>query len=151
MFWNTPTKWGVERKHRHLLETVRALRFQAGLPLFFGRMCVFTAARLINRLPTLRLGFESPHEILLKSPPDYKHLRIFGCWCYTHNINFNHKFDPGARNCIFIGYPEGQRGYKCYGLETNKILLVEIYVFMRLKVLSDRKMTLNIHSYSLTR
>lgn len=50
---DTPQKNGVvERKHRHLLEVSRALRFQAGLPKKCWGECALTAAYLIYYTPT---------------------------------------------------------------------------------------------------
>lgn len=43
----------VERKHRHLLETARAIRLHSGLPLNFWSDCVLSATHLINLLPSL--------------------------------------------------------------------------------------------------
>lgn len=42
----------IEHKHRHLLDVARALRFQTNLSPSFYDECVFTAAYIINILPT---------------------------------------------------------------------------------------------------
>ena len=47
----TPQQNGVvERKHRHLLDTARAIRFQAGFPKQFWAECVLAATHIINKL-----------------------------------------------------------------------------------------------------
>ncbi|GJX71149.1 cysteine-rich receptor-like protein kinase 8 [Tanacetum coccineum] len=57
----------VERKHRHILDTTRALRFHPKLPLKFWGDCVTTATYLINRLLSYVIGNVTPYEILLKT------------------------------------------------------------------------------------
>ena len=104
-------KMVVERKHRHLLEVARALRFQGGLLIKFWGECVLTAVYLINYIPTLLLHGKSPYEILLSRKPNYLHLRVFGSLCYASVIpRSSDKFSERATPCIFIGYPYGQKG-----------------------------------------
>ncbi|KAI5352640.1 hypothetical protein L3X38_005531 [Prunus dulcis] len=111
----------VERKHRHILETARALKIQANLPSKFWGECVLTAVHLINRFPTPLLSFNTHFERLNSKNPSFSHLRIFGCLAYATNVHVTHKFAPRAIPSIFLGYPFGQKAFKLYDLESHKI------------------------------
>ena len=92
----------VERKHRHLLNVGRALRFQENLPLQFWGESLLIDTYLINHLPTLVLNRKSPYELLYGKPPTYSHLHSFSCLCYATNLQPLTKFSPRARRCILF-------------------------------------------------
>ncbi|KAK3040145.1 hypothetical protein RJ639_027871 [Escallonia herrerae] len=118
---DTPKQNGrVERKHHHILEVARALRFQANLPIEFWGECVLTTAHLINCTPSTILKHKTPHELLFQKVPSFSHLLVFGCLCYAHT-KFVDKFALRSRRCVFLGYPPGKKGWRVYDLETNQV------------------------------
>lgn len=63
----TPQQNGIaERKHKHILEVAKALRFQGSIPLKFWGHCILSAAYIINRLPSPISHGRSPYEIFHK-------------------------------------------------------------------------------------
>ncbi|KAL2905680.1 Retrovirus-related Pol polyprotein from transposon RE1 [Bienertia sinuspersici] len=128
---HTPQQNGVvERKHRHLLETSRALYFQSKLTNQFWDVCVLTAAHIINRMPLSVLGFISPYQRLYNQQPNLDRLKAFGCLCFVTTPKVHrHKFSPRAEPHVFVGYSPGQKGYKVLNLNTLKIQVSRDVVF----------------------
>ncbi|GJY06414.1 copia protein, partial [Tanacetum coccineum] len=120
----TPQQNGVvERKHRHLLDTARAIRLHANLPIKFWGDCVLAATYLINKMPMEILEWKSPYEKLFGKPPLYDHLRVIGCLCYVAvTTPRKDKFDNKGIKCVLLGYPLNQKGYKLIILRQKKFL-----------------------------
>lgn len=109
----------IERKHRHLLDTARALKLHAKLPIEFLGDCLLSATYLINLMPNSVLDWKIPFHLLMSKPPSYDHLRVIGCLCFAA-VKFSNKFAPRARKCIFLGYPFAQKGYKLFDLDSKQ-------------------------------
>jgi len=84
---STPQQNGrVERKHQHIMNVARTLRFQGNLPIKFWGECVLTVGYLINRTPSMVFEGKTPHEVLHGKPPSYEHIRVLGPLCYAYNL-----------------------------------------------------------------
>ncbi|GJZ84557.1 retrotransposon protein, putative, ty1-copia subclass [Tanacetum coccineum] len=126
----TPQQNGVaERMNRTLMDKVRCLLIQSGLPKTFWAEATCTAAYLINRSPSTAIEKKTPMEMWSGHPSDYEMLRIFGCVAYPHDKQG--KLEPRAIKCVLLGYPEGVKGYRLYRLdgESPKIVTSRNVVF----------------------
>ncbi|XP_019157450.1 PREDICTED: uncharacterized protein LOC109154018 [Ipomoea nil] len=114
----------AERKHQHILNVARALRFQSGLPINLWGHCVLHASFLINRLPTTALDGKIPFEVMFGKPVDYNQLRTFGCLCFGATIKQGrNKLQPRAKKCVFIGFPANVKGYILYDMTDKSIFI----------------------------
>ncbi|XP_049373845.1 uncharacterized protein LOC125838861 [Solanum verrucosum] len=106
----TPQQNGVvERKHRHVLEMARSLRFQSHLPLRFWGECVLTSVYLINRIPSTVLKGKTHYELLYKTLPSLDHLRVFGCLAFASEVKKTDKFSSRVVPAVFLGYSSLQK------------------------------------------
>ncbi|CAH9095979.1 unnamed protein product [Cuscuta epithymum] len=109
----TPQQNGLaERMNRTLLDKVRSMLATSGLPKKFWGEAVNTATYLINRSPSVPLDGKCPEFVFSKTPLDLSNLKVFGCAAYVHQQT--DKLEPRSKKCIFLGYPEGVKGYRIW-------------------------------------
>nr|AAC67200.1 putative retroelement pol polyprotein [Arabidopsis thaliana] len=129
---HTPQQNGLaERKHRHLVELGLSMLFQSKVPLKFWVEAFFTANFLINLLPTSAVEDAiSPYEKLHQTTPDYTALRSFGCACFPTMRDYAmNKFDPRSLKCVFLGYNDKYKGYRCLYPPTGRVYISRHVIF----------------------
>ena len=119
----TPQHNGVaERLNRTIMDNVRALLYHANLPLSLWGEAVSTVVYLRNRSPTSCLDV-TPYQKLFQVKPHVGHLRVFGCCVYVKVPDEKRqKLDAKAMKGIFVGYPDGSKGYKVYLPDTRRMV-----------------------------
>ncbi|KAL0355895.1 UNVERIFIED_CONTAM: Retrovirus-related Pol polyprotein from transposon TNT 1-94 [Sesamum radiatum] len=127
----TPRQNGVaERMNRSLTERARCLRLNAGLPKSFWAEAVSMACYLINISPRASLSGKVAEEVWTGIPINFDHLRIFGCPIYVHvPRDERSKLDPKSKQCIFLSYKKGVKGYKFWDPVARKMVISRDAVF----------------------
>jgi hypothetical protein len=124
---NRPQQNGVaERANRLLSERMTAMLDESGLPKAFWGECLAALVHVWNRCPTDAVEGATPYELWHQRKPDVSHLRVWGCTAYVH-IQRDKREALGSHmeKCVFIGYPEGYKGWKFYNPTTKKTVIAE--------------------------
>jgi hypothetical protein len=120
----------AERKHRHIVEMGLSLLATADMPLKYWDEAFLAATYLINRTPTKLLNFDTPLHMLVGATLDYSSFRVFGCVCWPNLRPYNsHKLQYRSIRCVFLGYSNMHKGFKCLDISTGRLYISRDVVF----------------------
>ena len=124
---NRPQQNGnAERDNRVFGERITTLLMESGLPPQFWLECLTAIIYVLNRCPTSTLKGMTPYEAAYKRKLNVSNLRVWRCTAYVYIQKDKRKqFEPRMEKCIFIGYPEGYKGWKFYNPRTKKAIISE--------------------------
>jgi len=121
----------AECLNRTIMEKSQAIRLDACIPPSWWEFSINHAVHLYNCTPVRRLEWKTPYELINGKVPDISHLRVFGCGAYVYlpeDIQVN-KLAPRSEMMIFLGYPEGIKGYLFMRLPNNVLFMVATAMF----------------------
>ncbi|POM74849.1 Rve domain containing hypothetical protein [Phytophthora palmivora] len=118
----TPQQNGLaEHINRSLVEMARCMLYHESVDKKWWAEAVNTAAWIINRIPN-SVTIKTPYEIVYKTKPLLKNLKVFGALGYAHIPNEKRrKLDAKAFKCRFMGYKDGVKGYRVMNVTTGKM------------------------------
>ncbi|CAA7059582.1 unnamed protein product [Microthlaspi erraticum] len=132
----TPQQNGVaERMNRTVMEKVRSMLCDSGLPKRFWAEVTHTAVVIINKTPSSAINFDRPDKKWSGKPPVYSYLRRFGCVVFIHTDDG--KLSPRAKKGVLLGYPSGVKGYKVWLLDEKKCAVGRNIIFQENAVYKD--------------
>jgi len=122
-----PWQNGVaECTNRLLSECITAMLDESGLAKAFWGEALAALVHVWNRCPTDAVDGATPYELWHGRKPDVSHLRVWGCTAYVHVQKDKHAaLDPHMEKCVFIGYPDGYKGWKFYNPTTKRTVISE--------------------------
>lgn len=108
-----PEQNGVaERMNRTLVESVRTMLIDSGLPKRLWAEAVLTAAYTMNCIPGKNKE-RSPYETVFNKKPTFAELHEFGCDVYVMiPYEKRRKLDDKAEKMKFVGYDSASKGYR---------------------------------------
>jgi hypothetical protein len=95
------------------------------------REVVLTVASLINTILYFHNSGLSYSEKLYGYVLDYPFFRVFSCTCFVLRPHVERsKLSSRSTICIFLGYDDGKKGYRCFDPITQKLYVSRHVVFL---------------------
>lgn len=97
---------------RIILDTARSILHYIALPISFWGESLLFVTYLINKMPTSKLSWKSPYEILFLGSLLMKFYQPLDVCVLLHLLLIQTNFIPRVEKYVFIGCPQHQKGYK---------------------------------------
>jgi hypothetical protein len=96
------------------------------------------ALHLINRSPSHVLDGDISIRVWKGKDIFYDHLRVFGCRIFVHmHKDERSKLDSKTKECIFLGYENGEFGYKLWDPIEKKLVRSRDVVFFEQEIIDN--------------
>lgn len=127
----TPQQNGVaERKNRTVMNMVRTMLSEKGIPKPFWPEAVNWSNHVLNRCPTLAVKNITPEEAWSGTKPSVDHFRVFGCIAHVHVPEVRRtKLDNRSSICVFLGISEESKGYRLFNPITKRVVVSRDVIF----------------------
>ena len=139
---DTPQLNGVaERLNRTLLEWIRALRHETGLPTMLWGEALQHATWLKNRTATRALDNKTPYKALYGIPPDLSQVRLWGCQVWVHNDD-GPKLDVHAREGWWFGFDVDAKAHRVFWPQAGSVSVERNVYFAAASLLEGEETTI---------
>jgi hypothetical protein len=114
----------VEWKNRSLKEMASCMLHAKSLPQRLWAEALNCATYIQNRSPHRSVKDKTPYEAWSGLKLEVTHFRIFGSRAWARIPSEKRKaLDPQSTECIFVGYPDGVKGYWLIDLSSDRLII----------------------------
>jgi hypothetical protein len=111
-------------KNRSLKEMASCMLHAKSLPQRLWAEALNYATYIQNRSPHRSVKDKTPYEAWSSLKPEVAHFRIFGSRAWARIPSEKRKaLDPHSTKCIFVGYPNGVKGYQIIDLSSDWLII----------------------------
>ncbi|KAL8137841.1 hypothetical protein V2J09_003842 [Rumex salicifolius] len=127
----TPQQNGIsERKNRTIMNMVRAILIEKGVPKMFWAEAVQWANHVLNRCPALVVLNTTPEEAWSGVKPSVEHFKIFGCIGHVHIPDVKRtKLDHKSVKCVFLGFSSESKAFRMFEPLGKKVHISRDVIF----------------------
>jgi transposase InsO family protein len=126
----------AEKTNEYVFNKIRTYLTITGLPKTLWGYCFEHVVYVYNHIPQELLNGRTPYEVLFGKPSRLHMLKTFGCLAYKFvpKSQRTSKLSNSAVPCVFLGYADGQLGYKLWNPKARTITVSRSVTFDETKI-----------------